>query len=144
MESQGRLLESERDIHDALRNARRLAVIGIKPESHGGTPAHYVPAYLKRAGYEVVPVPVYYAEVTEILGETVYRKVADVPGDIDMVVMFRRSQDVAPHVDDIIAKGAKTVWMQSGIANDEAARRLTEAGIDVVQDRCAMVEHRAI
>jgi uncharacterized protein len=144
MAAQGRLLESQQEVQGALGGAKRIAVVGIKPESHASTAAHYVPSYLKRAGYEVIPVPVYYPEVTEILGAPVYRKLTDVPGDIDMVVLFRRSQDVPQHVDDIIAKGAKTVWMQSGIEHPEAARRLTEAGIDVVQDRCAMVEHRSI
>jgi predicted CoA-binding protein len=91
---------------------------------------------------EIVPVPVYYPEVTEILGQRVYRKVADVPGEVDMVNVFRRSKDVPPHVDDIIAKHPKSVWLQLGIRNDEAAERFARAGIDVVQDRCLMVELR--
>jgi predicted CoA-binding protein len=91
-----------------------------------------------------VPVPVYYPETTEILGEPVYRAVAEVPGEIDLVLVFRRSQDVPPHVDDLLAAKPKAVWMQSGIQNAEAARRLEEAGIQVVQNRCAMVEHRML
>jgi uncharacterized protein len=117
---------------------RRIAVIGIKIDED--QPAYYVPAYAKDAGYEIVPVPVYYPDATEILGERVYRKVADIPGDVDMVNVFRRSRDVLAHVDDIIAKKPKSVWMQLGIGNDEAAERLARAGIDVVQDRCLMVE----
>jgi predicted CoA-binding protein len=87
---------------------------------------------------------VYYPNCTEILGEKVYRKVADVPGDVDIVDVFRRPEHIPPHVDDIIAKKPKAVWFQSGIRNDEAAERLAKAGIKVVQDRCLMVELRRI
>ena len=127
---------------EILREARRVAVVGIKTEAAAGQPAYYVPEYLQRAGYEIVPVPVYYPNATEILGEKVYRSVAEVPGEVDLVVLFRRSEDVPPHVDDILAARPAAVWMQSGIRNDEAARRLAEAGIRVVQNRCTMVEHR--
>ena len=75
-------------------------------------------------------------------GEPVYRTVSGVPGDVDMVNVFRRGHDVPPHVDDIIAKRPKSVWMQLGIRNDAAAERLARAGIDVVQDRCLLVELR--
>jgi hypothetical protein len=94
------------------------------------------------AGYDVIPVPVYYPDVTEILGRPVYRKLADIPGEVDMVNVFRRSQDVAPHLDDILAKKPKSVWMQLGIQDDKVARTLAEAGIKVVQNRCLMVDHR--
>ena len=140
----GRILESDEEIANVLRSAKRLAIIGIKPESRAAAPAHYVPTYLQRAGYELVPVPVYYPDVTEILGEKVYRSLAEVPGDIDLVVLFRRSKDVMGHIDEIIAKEPATVWLQLGIRNAEAAERFTEAGIDVVQDKCTMVEHRGI
>ena len=103
-------------------------------------PAHYVPAYGQRVGLKIVPVPVYYPEATEILGEKVYRRVADIPGDVDMVNVFRRPRDIPAHVDDIIAKKPKFVWFQLGIRNDDAAEKLARAGIDVVQDRCLMVE----
>ena len=138
----GRILHSSAEARAALRAAKRVAVLGIKPETHAGEAAHYVPSFMQRNGYEIVPVPVYYPDVTEILGQPVYRKLVDVPGDLDMVIVFRRSRDVLPHVDDIVAKGTKTVWMQLGIENAEAAERLTAAGIDVVQNRCAMVEWR--
>ena len=140
----GRILESNRDVLGVLRDAKRVAVLGIKPESHRAAPAFYVPNYLRRVGYEVVPVPVYYPDVTEILGEQVYRRVADVPGDVDLVVVFRKGGDIPPHVDDIIAKKPKAVWFQAGIRNDDAAQRLADAGIDVVQDRCTMIEHRSL
>jgi uncharacterized protein len=136
------LIDDEAGIKQLLQEVRRVAVLGIKTEAQAGQPAFYVPEYLQRAGYEVIPVPVYFPDATHILGQHVYRKVADVPGGVDMVNVFRRSQDVPPHVDDILKAKPKVVWMQSGIRNEEAARRLAEAGIQVVQDRCAMVEHR--
>lgn len=144
MAERGRILEEDEDVAEVLRRSKRLAVLGIKPESRSSRPAHYVPAYLQRAGYDVVPVPVYYPEVTEILGAQVYRTVSEVPGDIDLVVVFRRPKDVTGHIEDIIAKKPAAVWMQLGIRNDEAAERFAEAGIDVVQDRCTMVEHRMV
>ncbi|HEU0014085.1 MAG TPA: CoA-binding protein [Longimicrobium sp.] len=136
------LVESSEGIAEIIRDARRVAVLGIKTEAQGGQAAFYVPEYLHQAGVDVVPVPVYYPDVTEILGKKVYRRVADVPGPVDIVNVFRRPQDVPPHVDDILAAKPKAVWMQSGIRHEEAARRFAEAGIKVVQDRCLMVEHR--
>jgi uncharacterized protein len=132
------LIEDDEGIRRILRATRRVAVLGIKMESW--QPAYYVPAYAQRAGLEVVPVPVYYPDATEILGEPVFRRLADIPDDIDMVNVFRRPKDIAQHVDDMIAKRPKSVWFQLGIRNDEAAERLARAGIDVVQDRCLMVE----
>ena len=126
-----------------LRRVRRVAVLGIKTAA-SGQPAYYVAEYAQRAGLEVVPVPVYYPDVTEILGARVYRKLADIPGDIDLVDVFRRPADIPAHVDDIIAKRPKAVWFQSGIRNEAAAEQLARAGIDVVQDRCLMVELRGV
>ena len=134
------LIDDDQGIARVLATTRRIAVLGIKIDPD--QPAHFVPDYAQRAGFEIVPVPVYYPNVTEILGEKVYRTLAAVPGDIDMVNVFRRSHDVPPHVDDILAKMPKSVWMQVGIRNDAAAERLARAGIDVVQDRCLMVELR--
>ena len=134
------LIDDTAGIRRILDNTRRVAVLGIKTDPD--QPAYYVPEYAQNAGWEIVPVPVYYPDVTEILGERVYRKVADVPGELDMVNVFRRSFDVPPHVEDIIAKQPKSVWMQLGIRNEAAAERLAKAGIDVVQDRCLMVEMR--
>lgn len=129
-------------VGQVLRDAKRVAVLGIKTEAQGGQPAFYVAEYLHQAGYDIIPVPVYYPEVKEILGKQVYRTVAGIPEPVDLVVVFRRSADVPAHVDDIIAAKPDAVWMQSGIRNEEAAQRLAEAGIRVVQDRCTMVEHR--
>ena len=117
-------------------------MLGIKPDPT--QPACYVSEYADRAGYEIVPVPVYYKDLTEMMGKKVYRKVADIPGDIDMVNVFRRPNDIPPHVDDIIAKKPRSVWFQLGIRNDAAAEQLARAGIDVVQDRCLLVELRRI
>jgi uncharacterized protein len=144
MAERGRILEADDEAIDVLRRAQRVVVLGIKPESRRGAPAHYVAAYLQRVGYDVVPVPVYYPDVDVILGERVYRSVAEVPDDVDLVVVFRKAHDVAGHVDDIIAKKPGVVWLQLGIRNDEAAERFAQAGIDVVQDRCTMVEHRMV
>ena len=132
------LIDDDARIAELLRASKRIAVLGIKVEPH--QPAHFVPAYAQRAGFEIVPVPVYYPDVTEILGQRVYRRIADIPGDVDIVDVFRRSHRVSDHVDDILAKRPKAVWMQTGIENAEAAERLARAGIDVVQDRCLMVE----
>lgn len=137
-----RRIESTDDARTALMEAKRIAVLGMKPETHASAPAHYVPLFLKNHGVEIVPVPVYYPDCKEILGDTVYRRMVDIPGDVDMVIVFRRPGDVLPHVDDIIAKGTKTVWMQLGIYNEAAAERFVAAGIDVVQNRCAMVDYR--
>ncbi len=136
------LIEDQLGIERVVKGSKRVAVLGIKTEQQAGQPAFDVPEYLVRAGVEVVPVPVYYPDVTHILGKPVYRRLVDVPGEVDLVNVFRRPQDIDPHVDDIIAKRPKAVWFQSGIRNDAAAERLAQAGIQVVQDRCLMVEHR--
>ena len=138
------LLETSDQIRDLLRRIKRIAVIGIKTEAQSFQPAYYVPEFVQSAGYEIVPVPVYYPEASTILGQPVYRSVADIPGDVDLVNVFRRSQDVPPHVNDILAKRPKAVWLQSGIRHDAVAERLARAGIDVVQDRCLMVEVRRL
>lgn len=135
------LLEDDDAIAALVRGLRRVAVLGIKTEAQAGQPAFDVPAYLARAGLEVVPVPVYYPEVTAILGQPVFRRVRDVPGPIDVVDVFRRSSDVPGHLDDLLAARPKAVWMQSGIAHREVAEQLARAGIQVVQDRCLMVDH---
>jgi predicted CoA-binding protein len=101
-----------------------------------------VPRYLAAAGFDIVPVPVYYPEVTKILGRRVYRRLTDIPDSIDLVNVFRRSHDINGHVEEILAKMPTAVWFQSGIRNDAAAETLAKAGIKVVQDRCLMVEHR--
>lgn len=142
MSHEHNLIEDEDGIRAVVRSSKRVAVLGIKTEQHAGQPAYYVPEYLSRAGVDVVPVPVYYPEVTHILQRPVFRRLVDIPGEIDLVDVFRRPQDIEQHLEDILAKKPRAVWFQSGIRNDAAARRLAEAGIQVVQDRCLMVDHR--
>ena len=132
------LIETSDGIRRVIAETRRIAVLGIKQEFD--RPAFYVPEYAQKAGYEIVPVPVFYPDAAEILGQPVYRTVSAIPGDVDMVNVFRRPEDIPPHVDDIIAKKPGSVWFQLGIRNGDAAERLAKAGIDVVQDRCLMVE----
>ena len=136
------LLDSADEIRALLERVRRIAVVGIKMEP--SQPASYVPSYAASAGFEIVPVPVYYPNVTEILGQRVYRRVSDIPGEIDLVNVFRRAPDIPGHVDDIIAKRPGAVWFQLGIRDDNSAQVFARAGIDVVQDRCLMVEMRRI
>jgi len=136
------LIEDEQGIRELLKRTRRIAVLGIKTEAQSGQAAFYVPKYLVSVGLEIIPVPVYYPEVTEILGRKVFRRVADVPGELDLVDVFRKSKDIDAHVDDILAKGPYAVWFQLGIRNDAAAEKLARAGIRVVQNRCLMVDHR--
>lgn len=136
------LVESSAEVRSIARAARRVAVLGIKTEKQSGQPAFYVPAALQRAGVEIVPVPVYYPEVTEILGAPVVRRVRDAGGRIDIVNVFRRSEDVPGHLEDLLAAAPACVWLQSGIRHDEVAEALARAGIRVVQDRCLMVEHQ--
>ena len=139
-----RLVTEPEEIARIVRECRRIAVLGIKTEAQRGQPAFYVPEYMAKAGYDVVPVPVYYPEVTEILGRPVYRRVAAVPGHVDMVNVFRRPRDIPPHVDDILAAHPRVVWLQLGIRNEQAAETFARAGIQVVQDRCLLVEHRRL
>jgi len=134
------LINDAAGIQAMLRDTKTIAVLGIKLESHADQAANYVAAHMAAAGYDVIPVPVYYPEVKEILGRKVVRKLADIDGPVDMVNVFRRPNDIPPHVDDILAKKPKYVWFQLGIRNDAAAQQLAEAGIKVVQDRCLMVE----
>ena len=136
--------DDEERLLGLLREARRVAVLGIKTEVARGQPAYYVPQALQQMGLEIVPVPVYYPEAIEILGQKVYRKVVDVPGEIDIVDVFRRSADVAGHLPDLLAKKPRAVWLQSGIRDDRTAEALARAGILVVQDRCLMVDYRPV
>lgn len=138
------IVTNSAEIGKLLNDTRTIAVLGIKTEAQASQPAFYVPSYLQTAGFQIIPVPVYYPKVTQILGQQVYRRLVDIPMDIDLVNVFRRSGDVPPHVEDILAKMPKAVWLQSGIRNDAVAETLAKAGIKVVQDRCLMVDHRAL
>jgi uncharacterized protein len=138
------LVTTPDDVARVVRENKRIAVLGIKTEAQRGQPAFYVPEYMAQAGYDIVPVPVYYPEATEILGRPVYRTVSAVPAPVDMVNVFRRPRDIPPHVQDILAARPRVVWLQLGIRHDEAAEAWARAGIQVVQDRCLLVEHRRL
>ena len=139
---QDNILTNSSEIASLLNETRNIAVLGIKTEAQARQPAFYVPSYLQTAGFQIIPVPVYYPKTTHILGQQVFRRLIDIPVDVDLVNVFRRSQDIPPHVEDILAKMPKAVWLQSGIRNDAVAQTLAKAGIKVVQDRCLMVDHR--
>lgn len=138
------LVDSDAELAAILAETKRIAVLGIKTEAQAGQAAFYVPHYMAEAGYEIVPVPVYYPDVFEILGEPVYRKLAEIPEPVDMVNVFRRPRDIPPHLPDLLAAQPRVVWMQLGISHDEVAEALARAGIKVVQDRCLMVDHRRL
>ena len=138
------LITSPEDIARIVREHTRIAVLGIKTEAQRDQPAFYVAEYMARAGYGIVPVPVYYPDATEILGRPVYRTVQAVPAPVAMVNVFRRPRDIPPHVEDILAARPRVVWLQLGIRHDAAAETWAKAGIQVVQDRCLLVEHRRL
>ena len=144
MSTNNNILNTDDQIRDLLANTKTIAVLGIKPETHANQPAFYVSKYMAEAGYEIIPVPVYYPDVTEILGRPVFRRLDQIPGEIDLLNVFRRSEDIPKHTLEILQKKPKAVWFQLGIRNDEVAERLADAGIKVVQDLCLMVEHRAL
>jgi predicted CoA-binding protein len=129
------LLESDAELTATLADTKRIAVLGIKTEAQRGQPAYYVPEYMAEAGYDIVPVPVYYPDAVEILGEPVYRTLAEIPEPVDMVNVFRRPRDIPPHLPDILASKPRVVWMQQGISHEAVAEALARAGIKVVQDR---------
>jgi predicted CoA-binding protein len=138
------IIDNSTQLRELLLETKSIAVLGIKTEAQSTQPAFYVPKYMQNAGFKIIPVPVYYPDVTEILGEKVYRQVQQIPEQVDMVNVFRRAQDVPPHLDDLLAKKPKSVWMQLGISHDVVAEQLARAGIKVVQDRCLMVDHRRL
>jgi predicted CoA-binding protein len=138
------ILTDDGSIRDLLRSTKRVAVLGMKTEAQADQAAFYVPLYLASRGVEIVPVPVYYPDAKEILGRPVYRKVADVPGPVDVLDVFRRPVDLPAHLADIRVKRPRAVWLQAGIRNDEVAEALARAGILVVQDRCLKVEWKRL
>ena len=124
------------EIIDLLRTARNIAVVGLSPEPY--RPSHIVASYLQSQGYRVFPVN---PEADEILGEKCYPNLRAVPERIDIVDIFRRPEQVPDVVDEAIQVGARAVWMQLGVINEEAADKARRAGLIVVMDRCIHVEH---
>lgn len=129
------------ELRQLFATLKTVAVLGIKTEGQATQPAFYVAKYLVDAGLDVIPVPVYYPDVTSILGRPVVRSLAAIDRPIDLVDVFRRPEDLEAHVEDLLAARPKVVWFQLGIRNDDVAARLASAGIDVIQDRCLMVDH---
>ena len=126
------------EIGQILSAARTVAVVGLSPSPERDS--HRVARYLARAGYRVVPVN---PRADEVLGEQSYGSLDDVPGPVDLVLVFRRSEEVPPIAEAALRTGVGAFWMQLGIQHGEAADLLRRAGVRVVEDRCAMVEHRA-
>ena len=124
------------DIRGVLALGKTVAVVGLSPDR--GKPSHEVAAYLQTAGFRIVPVN---PSCDEILGERCYPSVADIPGEVDIVDVFRRSEYLPEIVEQAIAKGARAVWMQEGVVNEAAAARAKGAGLAVVMDRCILKEH---
>jgi predicted CoA-binding protein len=124
---------------EILRKYRTIAVVGLSPNRL--RPSHGVSQYMKSQGYRIIPVNPGHEE---ILGEKAFRRLEDIPEPVEIVNIFRRSDQVGPVVDSAIAIGAKVVWMQEGIENEEAAQKARAAGLDVVMDRCILKEHRKI
>lgn len=133
----GKVLNSDAELRQLLQNTKTIALVGASPKPN--RPSYGVMAYLQRSGYRVIPVnPV--AAGTTILGETVYGSLAEIKEPIDMVDVFRRAEDTPPVAEEAVAAGAKSLWLQLDIANDEAAEIATKAGLDVVMDRCTAIE----
>lgn len=124
-------------VNDILRSCSTIAVVGFSPKEN--RPSHMVGKYLIDAGYKVYPVN---PGVSEVLGHTSYPDLASLPEKIDIVDIFRKSEDVLPIVEAAIAIQAKVVWMQQGIVNEEAAALAEKAGLKVIMDRCIKVDHQ--
>lgn len=124
------------EVERILKESRTIAIAGASPNPE--RPSNIVMRYLKEKGYHVIPVN---PAEKEILGERCYPSVASIPGPVDVVDVFRRPSDLPPIVGEAISKGAKVVWMQEGIVNEEAAAKAREAGLKVVMDRCMKKEH---
>jgi predicted CoA-binding protein len=123
-------------IPDLLRSSRVIAVVGLSGKKM--RPSYGVAEYMQREGYRIIPVN---PNETEVLGERSYARLEDVPEHIDIVDIFRRSEFVQPIVDSAIKLGAKAVWMQEDVVDNEAAKKAREAGLFVVMDRCILKEH---
>jgi hypothetical protein len=141
---QENLLTRPQQLQQLIERVETIAVLGIKTEAQPLAAAYYVPQYLQSAGFEIVPVPVYYPDAQEILGRPVYRRLIDIPTPVDLVLVFRRPADIPQHDIDVIAKLPEAVWFQLGIREDASAEKYARAGIKVVQNRCLMVDHRRL
>ena len=127
------------DVQRILKQTKTIAVVGLsdKPDRD----SYQIASYLQQQGYRIIPVN---PRIKEVLGEKAYPRLRDVPDPVDVVDIFRRSEDVPPIVEDAIAIGAKVVWMQSGIVNEEAAARAEAGGLAVIMNACMRSAHRAL
>lgn len=136
------------DADEAIKiagSAKTVAVLGIKTVAQASQAAYFVPEFLQNTGIDIIPVPVYYPEVKEILGKSVVRDLKEIKRPVDVLDVFRRPQDLPHHLDDILAMepAPSCVWLQSGISNPEFELKLAEAGVKVVSNRCMKVDRTA-
>ena len=141
MAKEGTTRMKDKEIKETLKNSRTVAVVGISPKED--RPSYIVASYLKSKGYQIIPVR---PDGEEILGEKVYHSLSEIPEEIavEVVDIFRRSEDVPPIVEEAIQRGAKVVWMQEGIAHKEAGEKAEKAGLKVMMDRCMKKEHQRL
>lgn len=139
------IVTDEKEALKIALSAKTVAVLGIKTESHASQPAFFVAEYLQRMGVKIIPVPVYYPEVKEILGQPVVRDLKAIKQPVDILDVFRRPQDLPQHLDDILAMQPRPacVWLQSGISNPDFEGKLAKEGIKVVPSRCLKVDRAA-
>lgn len=131
----------DEELKDTLHNVKTIAVIGISPKED--RPSYIVASYLKSKGYRVIPVR---PDGEEILGEKVYHSLSEIPKEIsvDVVDIFRKSEEVPPIVEEAIQQGIKVVWMQEGVIHKEAGEKAEKAGSKVIMDRCIKKEHQRL
>lgn len=132
-------MSNDQKMRDILTSTTTIASFGLS--SSDEKESYWIVSYLKEQGYKIIPVN---PKADEILGEKVYRSLSDIPEKVDVVQVFRKSEDVPPVVDEAIKIGAKVVWMQEGIVNHEAAQKAEEAGLQVVMDACMRATHRRL
>ena len=131
---------NKEEMREIFKNVKTIAVLGLSPDE--SKPSNHVATYLKEVGYKIVPV---YPKHDEILGEKVYRSLAEIPFKVDMVDIFRKPAAFSAIADVCIERGdVKVFWGQVGLVNNEAAKKAKDAGLKVVQNYCTMVEHRAL
>jgi len=124
------------NVRKILTEFKSIAVVGLSPKPD--RPSYRVASYLKSRGYRIIPVN---PNATEILGEKCYPDLSSIPEKVEVVDIFRRSEEVPPIVNEAIKKGARAIWMQEGIVNEESARKAEKAGLLVVMNKCMYKEH---
>lgn len=133
------MTDQSTDLRRILTECRTIAVVGLSAKEHRAS--HQVARYLQQHGYRIIPV---HPRFDSVLGERCYARLADIPHAVDLVNVFRRTEDVLPVAQEAVAIGARCLWQQLGIANIEADRLARAAGLDSVMDRCIKIEHARI